>query len=200
MKGILWEQRVSGVVSALLTAAAGGFLLFWPDRSVDLLCSLLGAALLVIGLAYVLGCLARRRGGVPMWFLIPGIILAALGLWLMKSPSAVMTLVQYAFAAMLIFHGVLDVQGAISLARLDWPGWGWDLLLAALTLVLGGVIFCNPMGSFSLLVMVIGVSLIFDGISDLVIIVALGRADRRFRLNEESRTEEQPPEQDDVHE
>ena len=51
-----------------------------------------------------------------------------------------------------------------------------------------------------LLVMVIGVSLIFDGISDLVIIVALGRADRRFRLNEESRTEEQPPEQDDVHE
>ena len=200
MKGILWEQRVSGVVSALLTAAAGGFLLFWPDRSVDLLCSLLGAALLVIGLAYVLGCLARRRGGVPMWFLIPGIILAALGLWLMKCPSAVMTLVQYVFAAMLIFHGVLDVQGAISLARLDWPGWGWDLLLAALTPVLGGVIFCNPMGSFSLLVMVIGVSLIFDGISDLVIIVALGRADRRFRLNEESRTEEQPPEQDDVHE
>ena len=51
-----------------------------------------------------------------------------------------------------------------------------------------------------LLVMVIGVSLIFDGISDLVIIVALGRADRRFRLNEESRTEEQSPEQDDVHE
>ena len=51
-----------------------------------------------------------------------------------------------------------------------------------------------------LLVMVIGVSLIFDGISDLVIIVALGRADRRFRLKEESRTEEQPPEQDDVHE
>ena len=159
-----------------------------------------GGGLLVIGLAYVLGCLARRRGGVPMWFLIPGIILAALGLWLMKSPSAVMTLVQYVFAAMLIFHGVLDVQGAISLARMGWPGWGWDLLLAALTLVLGGVIFCNPMGSFSLLVMVIGVSLIFDGISDLVIIVALGRADRRFRLNEESRTEEQPPEQDDVHE
>ena len=200
MKGILWEQRVSGVVSALLTAAAGAFLLFWPDRSVDLLCSLLGAALLVIGLAYVLGCLARRRGGVPMWFLIPGVILAALGLWLMKSPSAGMTLGQYVFAAMLIFHGVLDVQGAISLARLDWPGWGWNLLLAALTLVLGGVIFCNPMGSFSLLVTVIGVSLIFDGVSDLVIIITLGRANRRFRLNEESRTEEQPPEQDDSHE
>ena len=111
MKGILWEQRVSGVVSALLTAAAGGFLLFWPDRSVNLLCSLLGAALLVIGLAYVLGCLARRRGGVPMWFLIPGVILAALGLWLMKSPSAVMTLVQYVFAAMLISTACWTCRG-----------------------------------------------------------------------------------------
>ena len=80
MKGILWEQRTSGVISALLTAAAGGLLLFWPDRSVNFLCSLLGAALLVIGLVYILGCFARRRGGVPVWFLIPGIILAAVGL------------------------------------------------------------------------------------------------------------------------
>ena len=185
MKGILWEQRTSGVVSALLTVAAGGLLLFWPDRSVNFLCSLLGAALLVSGLVYILGCLARRRGGVPAWFLIPGIILAAVGLWLMKSPSAVATLVQYVFAAMLVFHGVLDLQGAIALASMGWPRWWVNLLLAILTLAFGAVIFCNPMGSFFALVMVIGGALIFDGVSDLCIIWTLGRAVKRSAQEDE---------------
>lgn len=189
MKGILWEQRISSIVSALLTAIAGGLLLFWPDRSVDLLCAILGAALLVIGLAYILGCLARRRGSVPMWFLIPGVILAALGLWLMKSPAAVATLVQYVFAAMLLFHGVLDVQGAAALAAVGWPGWWRHMLLAVLTLLLGGVVFCNPMGSFFALVMVIGAALMFDGCSDLCIIWSLGRAARR--AEQEGRQEDE---------
>ena len=186
MKGILWEQRTSGVISALLTATAGGLLLFWPDRSVNFLCSLLGAALLVIGLVYILGCFARRRGGVPVWFLIPGIILSAVGLWLMKSPSAVATLVQYVFAAMLIFHGILDLQGAIALAGMGWPRWWINLLLAVMTLALGAVIFCNPMGSFFALIMVIGGALIFDGVSDLCIICTLGRAMKRSAREEES--------------
>lgn len=184
MKGILWEQRFSGVMSALLTAAAGGLLLFWPDRSVEFLCALLGAALLIIGLVYILGCLARRRGGVPAWFLIPGVILAALGLWLMKSPGAVATLVQYVFAAVLVFHGVLDVQSALALNALGWPRWGWNLLPGGLTLLLGIVIFLNPMGSFLTLVMLVGWALIFDGLSDLYLIVTLGRANRRFGTGE----------------
>lgn len=189
MKGILWEQRMSSIVSALLTAAAGGLLLFWPDRSVDFLCAALGAALLVIGMVYILGCLAWRRGGVPVWFLVPGVILAALGLWLMKSPAAVTTLVQYVFAAMLIFHGVLDVQGAAALAAAGWPKWWRHMLLAILTLVLGGVIFCNPMGSFFALVMVIGAALVFDGCSDLIIIWSLGRAARQAEREEQQENE-----------
>ena len=41
----------------------GAVLVVWPDRSVRLMCTLLGAALLICGLVYILGWLVRRREG-----------------------------------------------------------------------------------------------------------------------------------------
>ena len=90
------------------------------------------------------------------------------------------------FAAMLIFHGILDLQGAIALAGMGWPRWWINLLLAVMTLALGALIFCNPMGSFFALIMVIGGALIFDGVSDLCIISTLGREIKRSAREEES--------------
>lgn len=83
-----------------------------PNRSIRFLCGLLGTALLVTGLIYILGWFAKRRDGFPVWFLIPGLLLAALGLWLLSSPASVIVLIQFSFAAVLLFHGVIDLQGA----------------------------------------------------------------------------------------
>ena len=53
-----------------------------------------------------------------------------------------------------------------------------DLALAALTLVLGGVVLFNPFGTMEALTILIGLSLVYDGISDLVLIHRLSRAFR----------------------
>ena len=50
MKTILQEQRRSSVIVALITMVLGAVLVVWPDRSVRLMCTLLGAALLICGL------------------------------------------------------------------------------------------------------------------------------------------------------
>ena len=61
-------------------------------------------------------------------------------------------------------------------------------LLAALTLVLGGVVLFNPFGTMEALTILIGLSLVYDGISDLVLIHRLSRAfreaERRGDVNE----------------
>lgn len=49
MKTILQEQRRSSVIVALITMVLGAVLVVWPDRSVRLMCTLLGAALLICG-------------------------------------------------------------------------------------------------------------------------------------------------------
>ena len=54
-------------------------------------------------------------------------------------------------------------------------GWWLDLALSALTLALGALILINPFGTFAALVTLIGLVLIYDGLSDLWIIHRLSR-------------------------
>ena len=121
MKSILREQRRSSIVAAAVTILLGLMLVLVPNRSIRFLCGLLGTALMVTGLIYILGWFAKRRDGFPVWFLIPGLLLAALGLWLLSRPASVIVLIQFSFAAVLLFHGVIDLQSALSLMREGWP-------------------------------------------------------------------------------
>ena len=193
MKTILHEQRMSSIAAALVTILLGVVLIWWPDRSVNFLCMLLGASIFITGIIYILGWLARRREGVPAFFVLPGVILCALGIWLMTSPASVIKLIQYIFGAILIFHGVVDLQGSVALMRQRWGRWWVDLLLALLTVALGALILLNPFGTFAALVVLIGAALIFDGVSDLCIIWRLSRAFKAAErvIQEEERDLEQ---------
>ena len=97
MKSILREQRRSSIVAAAVTILLGLMLVLVPNRSIRFLCGLLGTALMVTGLIYILGWFAKRRDGFPVWFLIPGLLLAALGLWLLSRPASVIVLIQFSF-------------------------------------------------------------------------------------------------------
>ena len=175
MKTILQEQRRSSVIVALITMVLGAVLVVWPDRSVRLMCTLLGAALLICGLVYILGWLVRRReGGISAFTLIPGVVLSGLGIWLMTSSDSVIALVQYVFGAVVIFHGVLDVQSSVSLMRQGAARWWLDLALSALTLALGALILINPFGTFAALMTLVGLSLV----TTLVIMAVTSNPDR----------------------
>lgn len=176
MNSILRQQRRSSIAAAVVTILLGLFLAFWPGQSVSFLCMLLGAAIALTGVIYFVGWLARRKAGVPALFVLPGVVLFALGAWLMTSPASVVQLVQYIFGAVLIFHGIVDLQGALALMGQGYSRWWVDLLLAVLTLALGMLVVVNPFGTFAALMTLVGLSLVFDGVTDLVIIWRLSRA------------------------
>ena len=171
MKSVLHEQRRSSIAAAIVTMGLGAALLCWPVRSAEILCLLLGAAILITGGIYIVGWISRRREGFPLPFLLPGVILCALGLWMLASPESVVKLVQYICAAVLVFHGVVDVQSAAALARRRCTRWWLDMALGVLL---------NPLGTTGALMMLVGASLIFDGASDLYLIWRLSRAFRHW--------------------
>ena len=82
------------------------------------MCTLLGAALLICGLVYILGWLVRRReGGISAFTLIPGVVLSGLGIWLMTSSDSVIALVPVSYT-----H--LDVYKRQDQDEEDAPGVG----------------------------------------------------------------------------
>lgn len=195
MKSILREQRLNSLLVALVTIALGFVLVLWPDDSVSVMCYVLGGALLLSGLLYVAGWFGRnKKEGGSALLLIPGVVLAGLGIWLMLSSESVITLIQYVFGAVLIFHGFLDLQGAVALVSYKAGKWWFDCLLGVGTLALGITILVNPFGSFSALVTIIGMALVYDGFTDLWLILRLTLASRAFRKAEEEKQREEAAE------
>ena len=183
MKSVLQEQRRSSALVALVTIVLGVVLVVWPDRSVSMICAILGGALLLCGLLYVIGWFAgKRQQSKSVFMIIPGVILAGLGVWLMTSSNTVIALIQYVFGAVVLFHGILDLQAAFALLTQRMSKWWIDLLLALLTLGLGLLILANPFGTFAALVVLIGIALIYDGASDIWLILRLRRAAKLAQL------------------
>jgi uncharacterized membrane protein HdeD (DUF308 family) len=176
MKTFLQTQKKNSIVAAVIVIILGLLLVFWPDQSGGFLCMLLGVSILLTGVIYLFSWFSKRKKGAPTYLVIPGIILLVLGIWLMTSSTSVIILVQYIFAAILLIHGILDLQGAMALMQNRSTRWWVDLVLALITLGLSILIVVNPFGAFEALMTIIGVALIYDGISDLYIIWRLNQA------------------------
>lgn len=175
MKGFMKDRAISCTISALCFIALGVVLVGWPDDSLRWICRLLGIVLLVSGAVFIISYLTKKKASTVLQYdLLIGVILALLGIWLLTNPSIIITFIQYIFGAILIIHGVIDVQGALSLRSFGSSRWWPALLCAIATIALGALIIFNPFASMSALLILIGISLIFDGVSDLVIIFNVG--------------------------
>lgn len=199
MKGFLNSRRMSCALSAVCFIILGICLVAWPDLSRIWLCRLLGGVLLVSGGVYVVLHFSRSKGAAAVFHydLILGIVLAIVGVWLLTTPDLIITFIQYILGAILVVHGVLDLQGALNLRGANAPQWKIAALIAGITLVLGIVVIWNPFASINALLMLVGISLIYDGLSDLLIIFHLSRTFSMVKKAVEKAVEEAVEEVDE---
>ncbi len=171
MKSIMKERKASSIMAALVCIALGVVLIMWPDLSVHWLCMALGGVLVFSGAVYLISHFTKKNKlSMLQLDLVLGIILAILGAWLLFNPDSVVTFIQFVFGALIIIHGLLDMQSSFSLISAHDSRWWTAFVLALVTIAMGAVIILNPFATFSTLVMLIGGVLIFDGLSDLFIV------------------------------
>ena len=71
---------------------------------------------------------------------------------------------------------MLDLQGAWNLRTARFGGWWIAALIGLLTAALGALILWNPLAGVDGLLILVGLALIYDGASDLVILLQLTHA------------------------
>lgn len=191
MKGFLNNRRASCALSALCFIALGVFLLGWPDLSRIWICRLLGAALLVTGGVYVISHFVKSKGAATVfqYDLILGVVLAVVGVWLLTTPDLIISFIQYILGAILVIHGVIDLQGAVNL-RSGGASWWTSFLFALITIALGAIVIWNPFATINALLMLIGIALIYDGVSDLIILFHLTRTFKKVKKAVEEAVED----------
>ena len=173
-------------ISAILTIALGAVLVIWPDWSGRILCYLLGAALILMGGIQLIVCIrAERIGFYSKFSMLMNIILILLGVWVCIRPDTVLSLVPVIIGIVMLIHGCMDLQFTMDIKHAGSGKWWIALIFALVTLTLGVFLVMHPFLAFEITMLIIGIGLFYDGISDLLLMIvaayAQHQSDKRIR-------------------
>ncbi len=176
MYQFLKTLKANCLVSAILCVLFGVTLVVWPDISSRVVCTGLGCVLALTGLVNLITFFTRRDGTLLAQLnVLAGIVLFVLGAWIILKPERLIMVIPVVVGIIIIIHGVHDVMQAVGLWKQNYDKWWVALLLGIATAGFGGLLVCNPFEVVSTMIILIGVLLIFDGISDIWIISRISR-------------------------
>lgn len=186
MKIIIKNIKINGLASAVIYTLFGLFLVLLPEFAANIIGWLLGGALLIMGIFKLINFFVESE--VFMWYrfdFILGMTETLAGLFILVRPGVVAASIPFIFGIILFIHGVAGIAPALDMKRFypESSGWIFSLILAIGSMLLGFIVFNNPFGAAALTFRIIGVCLIYSGISDFI---NLFRSRKAFKTSKSS--------------
>lgn len=147
------------LVTGVLAVIFGLVALFWPVHTAMAVVMIVGAFLVVAGIAETVFS-ARSGRGARGWGLWSGILTALVGIVALFAPAAGVTAVVWIVGVWLIVRGVLSLMAATSAAG---PGRGLGVLVGILWILLALILLFNPVAGAGALSILLGVLALFSG-------------------------------------
>jgi len=130
-----------------------------------------GILVLVGGCVEVVSSFWARQWGGFFLHLLAGILYAVIGFLMVTRPLAAAAGLTLMLAALFFVGGMFRIIAALSHR---FPGWGWVLLNGVVTLILGAMIWQEwPEASFWVIGLFLGIELVFDGMSWVMLALAV---------------------------
>lgn len=167
--------KLGTMFPAVLCVALGIFTLVRSD-SVNLIWMLLGILLIVYGLAYAVGNLFGRRKHERSSDVIMGLLIAILGVWLFFHPGVANEIVSLFTAMLILMSGFEDVIFTHQLRKAQFRYWWVSLLFTLITLAAGALLLFKPDVLGGSVVILMGIALIVDGVTDFITWIFMLRA------------------------
>lgn len=179
MADFLKSLKANYTISAAVCALLGLVLVIWPGATSQIICMLLGGVLLAYGILQIaIYMLNRERTIVLQGMMLLGIVFAVIGLWILLKPEMIIMAVPVIVGVLIVIHGLHNVIQAFALKRDGYENWWLAFILGMLTVIFGSVLIFNPFKAIELVVRIIGVFLIYDGVSDIWILSRVSKVKR----------------------
>ena len=171
MKSMKWRMMLFGI----LTVIVGIALIIYPDTAARTICMILAAVLGVAGITSIIIYAATKEKDASMTMtLITGIIETACGVIIALNLDVFISFIGIIFGIVILVHGANDLGQAIGIKRMGFDAGKMTIFSGIISILLAILIFANPFGTASALMMVIGISLIIDGITEVLIAFRVG--------------------------
>lgn len=184
MKELFKRVKIDLIISAIVCVALGVVLLIWPVEAIDVFCKVLAASLIFMGVLQLISYLAARL--IHPFSGIVGAILLVAGFWIFITPQSVVSLIPIIVGVVLAIHGLQDIKLALEAKANGYGKWWIMFLIAFIGVALGVLCIIDSFGVVTLATQVIGAALIYDGLTDLWIIVKTLMAIRKMKQEQDA--------------
>ena len=187
MERFLRKMKANAVVSSLLCVVLGLVLVIWPGMSMQIVCSAIGVVLILTGIMKIIEYFAVKDGSLyEQTNLIMGIIFTVVGIWIAVKPDKVLAIIPIIVGIIIALHGARNMQQAVTLCKDQYDKWWIALILGLLTVGFGVLLICKPFVALDTVVMLIGIFLIYDGVSNIWIVSRVYKNAKRWKQEAEA--------------
>lgn len=162
------------IVLSALMIAAGMLAIVSPAVAGVAVTVLFGWLLIFSGILHLAYAWQGGRAGAVVWEILLGVLYGGIGVYLLARPGVGLAALTLSLTAYLIFEGVLELVLSFKLRSL--PGSRWLLFDGIVTLVLAAMIATAwPFSAAWALGTLVGVSMLFGGVTRLMLSLAVRR-------------------------
>lgn len=174
--------KIGYIIVSVALCILGVVLIAVPEFSAAALGTVCGVLLIVFGIVRLLGYFSRDLYRLAFQYdLTFGILLIALGVVLLVHPAGLMTFLCIACGIYILSDGLFKIQIALDSKRFGLREWWLILVLAVLTGLCGLALMFRPGEGSSLLMVLLGITLLAEGILNLSTVITAVKIVRNQR-------------------
>ena len=165
---LIKKAKHAYITISVIMLVLGLVLLIWPKMSLSVLCYLIGAMLIIGGVVKLVGYFSKDLYRLAFQFdLAFGILSILLGVVFIINPEHIISILPIVMGIFILVEGVLRVQTAMDAKTFGLSTWWMMILLAIATSACGLLLIFKPFESAIAMMMLLGVTLLIDGVQNL---------------------------------
>ena len=170
--GPVRTAKIGYIILSACLCAMGILLIANPGFSVGVIGTAVGILMIVFGTVKLVGYFSRDLFRLAFQYdLAFGILLITLGIIVLLRPESVMTFICIAIGISTLADALFKLQIAADSKKFGISRWWLILVFAAISAAVGLVLICRPGESRELLVALLGVTLLSEGILNLITVL-----------------------------
>ena len=176
MKEKIKESRASQYLIAVLATLLGVLCIVNPGGVSAIVGKIIGIVIVIVGIVMIVSRISDDSLRLPA--IILGAVLCAVGLFIFSRPNDVLKLIFVVFGVLMIADGVSGMNIAFTMKGIGTAVWWPSMLMALLSFVFGILCILGAMDLLNISVIIIGIMLIYDGITSLYSLIKVHSAEK----------------------
>ena len=179
---LLKQLKWNLILLAVIFIALGIVLILWPGATMKTICYLLAAMLLAIGVVSLINYLRKDISGIIYRYdLVVGLCAILGGILVIVKVDKLTDLIPAVLGFLVTMSGIMKMQNSVDMLRLGHGTWHVAFAMAIVNIVAGIVLLMNPFEAAQILIMCLGITLVYSGITDLYVTISISRRLSRLK-------------------